>query len=390
MTATINFDEEINRIGSHSMKWDMMETYYGLKPEESLAMWVADMDFKPPQSVTQALQGSIDHGVHGYFGNDNDHHQAIIGWMQKRHQWSVDESWISTVHGLVQATALCVQAYTKPDEGVILFTPVYHAFARIIKANNRDVVESPLVIEDGLYRMDLEALAAQLKGHEKLLILCSPHNPGGRVWRVEELQAVAAFCVEHDLVLVSDEIHHDLVFPGTKHTVMALAAPEIQERLVMLTATTKTFNIAGGLTGNVIISDKALRTKFLQVHAASGTSPNRYGVLMSTAAYQGGEAWLEELLAYLDENRRLLDEGLSTIPGLKSMPMAATYLAWVDFTGTGLSTAQVISKVQKEAKIATNVGAMFGTGGEGYLRFNFACRRALIEEAIERLQKVFA
>jgi len=389
MTTPINFDEHIDRIGTHSMKWDMMETYYGLKPEESLPMWVADMDFKPPQAVTEALQASVDHGVHGYFGVDTDHHQAIIGWMQKRHQWSVDESWISITHGLVQGTALCVQAFTKPDEGVILFTPVYHAFARTIKANGREVIESPLEVQDGIYRMNLDALASQLKGHEKLMILCSPHNPGGRVWSVEELHAVAAFCIEHDLTLVSDEIHHDLVFPGAEHTVMSLAAPEITSRLVMLTATTKTFNIAGGLTGNVIIEDKALRQQFLKAHAASGTSPNRYGVLMSTAAYEQGEEWLEALLVYLDENRRLLDEGLKNIKGLTSMPMASTYLAWVDFRGTGLSSAEVISKVQKEAKIATNVGGMFGSGGEGYLRFNFACRREVVEQAIERLQRVF-
>jgi cystathionine beta-lyase len=389
MTATINFDEQIDRIGTHSIKWDMMETYYGLKPEESLSMWVADMDFRPPQAVSDALQASVDHGVHGYFGVDTDHHQAIIGWMQKRHQWNVEENWISTTQGLVQGTALCVQAFTQPNDGVILFTPVYHAFSRIIKANGRDVVESPLEVQDGIYRMNLEALASQLKGHEKLMILCSPHNPGGRVWSVEELQAVAAFCIKHDLVLVSDEIHHDLVFPNAKHTVMALAAPEIVSRLVMLTATTKTFNIAGGLTGNVIIQDKALRKQFLKTFAASGISDNRYGVLMSTAAYQHGEEWLEELLVYLDGNRRLLDEGLNGIEGLVSMPMASTYLAWVDFRGTGLSSAEVISKVQKEAKIATNVGGMFGLGGEGYLRFNFACRRAVVEQAIERLQKVF-
>ena len=390
MSETINFDEQIDRIGTHSMKWDMMETYYGLKPEDSLSMWVADMDFKPPLAVKEALQGSIDHGVHGYFGEDTEHHQAIIGWMQKRHDWTVDASWISTVHGLVQGTAMCVQAYTKPGEGVILFTPVYHAFARVIKANDRDVVESPLEVQDGIYRMNLQALEAQLKGHEKLMILCSPHNPGGRVWTAEELKAVADFCVKHDLVLVSDEIHHDLVFPGVKHTVMALAAPEITSRLVMLTAATKTFNIAGGLTGNVIIEDKVLRQKFLKIHAASGTSPTRYGVLMATAAYANGEEWLEQLLVYLDGNRRLLDEGLNSIDGLVSMPMQSTYLAWVDFTGTGLSTAEVISKVQKEAKIATNIGAMFGEGGEGYLRFNFACRREIVEQAVERLRKVFA
>ena len=389
MSDAINFDETINRIGSHSMKWDLMESFYGLKPEDSLPMWVADMDFKPPQAVNDVLQDSIGHGVHGYFGDETEHHNAIIQWMEKRHNWTVGPSWVTTTHGLVQATALCVQAFTNMKEGVILFTPVYHAFARTIKTNNRDVVESPLELEDGQYVMNLKKLETQLKGHEKMLILCSPHNPGGRVWSIHELQAVSAFCQKHDLVLVSDEIHHDLVFPGAKHTVMPLAEPAIIPKLVMLTATTKTFNIAGGLTGNVIIQDSDLRAKFMRAYFASGTSQNRYGVLMATAAYQQGETWLDCLLVYLDENRRMFDEAINAMPGLKSMEMSATYLAWVDFRGTGLSTEEVIERVQKQAGIATNHGAMFGKGGEGYLRFNFACRREMVKDAIKRLQSVF-
>jgi len=390
MSTAPNFDEKINRIGTHSLKWDMLESFYGMKPEESLSMWVADMDFKPPQSVNDALQASIDHGIHGYFGDESEHHQAIINWMQTRHQWAVEADWISTVHGLVNGTAMCVQAFTQPNEGVILFTPVYHAFAKIIKANNREVIESPLEIRDGRYEMNLQKLASELKGHEKMMILCSPHNPGGRVWSVEELKQVAEFCQIHNLTLVSDEIHHDLVYPPAKHTVMANAAPEIIPQLVMLTATTKTFNIAGGLSGNVIVQDSALRERFKQTHLASGTSANRYGVLMATAAYQGGAEWLDQLIDYLDGNRRLLDEGVRDIAGLESMPMEATYLAWVNFEKTGLSTQEVIQRVEKQAAIATNYGAMFGQGGEGYLRFNFACQCEVVEQAVERLRRVFS
>ena len=284
--GSVNFDEKINRIGSHSLKWDLLETFYRLDPKDSLAMWVADMDFRPPQSVTQALEAAVEHGIHGYFGDESDHKQAICHWMAKRHQWSIEPDEITTVHGLVQGTALCVQAFTEVNDGVILFTPVYHAFASIIKANGRQVVESPLLLKDGRYEMELEKLSTQLQGHEKMLIMCSPHNPGGRVWSREELSQVADFCVKHDLILVCDEIHHDLVYAPFKHTVMAKAAPICLSRLVMLTATTKTFNIAGGLTGNVIISDGALRQRFLKAHQASGTSCNRFGVLMATAAYQ--------------------------------------------------------------------------------------------------------
>ncbi|MEZ5536570.1 MAG: MalY/PatB family protein [Thiolinea sp.] len=388
----MNFDEIIERRNTHSMKWDLMETFYGVSPDNGLAMWVADMDFRPPPAVNDALQAMVDHGVHGYFGNEGEHKQAICQWMHKRHNWNPAPEAIHTVHGLVNGTALCIQAFTRPGDGIILFTPVYHAFSRVIRANQREVIESPLVNNGGRYELDLEALAGQLTGHETMLIFCSPHNPSGRVWTKAELQAVADFCIEHDLVLVSDEIHHDLVYASARHTAMARLAEQqeaLRKRLVMLTATTKTFNIAGGLTGNVIIEDDNLRAKFAMAHQASGTSPNRFGTMIATAAYQHGEAWLEELIPYLDENRKLLDEGINAIPGLSSMPMESTYLAWVDFSSSGLTQEQIIHKVQNEAGIAVNHGSVFGKGGENFLRFNFATPRSRVEEAVKRLQRVF-
>jgi len=387
----MNFDQVIERHQTHSMKWDMMEALFSLPPDRGLAMWVADMDFKPPQAVNETLQSMVNHGVHGYFGDESEHNQAICNWMKNRHHWDLDNDAITTVHGLVNGTALCVQAFSKPGDGVILFTPVYHAFARTIAANGREVIESPLINNAGRYETDLEALASQLKGHESMVILCSPHNPGGRVWTRDELQAVADFCVEHDLILVSDEIHHDLVYAPAEHTVMARLAQQqeaLSKRLVMLTATTKTFNIAGGLTGNVIIEDETLRAKFAKTHLASGTSPNRFGTMIATAAYQHGAEWLEALVPYLDQNRRLMDEGVNAIPGLSSMVMESTYLSWVDFSGSGLTAKEMIHKVQNEAGIATNHGSMFGKGGENFLRFNFATPRSRVEEAVQRLQQV--
>jgi cystathionine beta-lyase len=388
----MNFDELIERRRTHSMKWDLMETLYGVPADEGLPMWVADMDFRPPQAVNNVLQAMVDHGIHGYFGDEGEHKQAICDWMQQRHNWTLNAEAISTVHGLVSGTALCIQAFSQPGDGIILFTPVYHAFSRVIRANDREVIESPLINKNGRYEMDLAALTSQLKGHETMLILCSPHNPGGRVWTKTELQAVADFCIEHDLTLISDEIHHDLVYAPAEHTVMArLAAQQapLQQRLVTLTATTKTFNIAGGLTGNVIIEDDTLQKTFAKTHFASGTSPNRFGTMIATAAYQQGSEWLDALIPYLDENRRLLDAGINAIPGLSSMAMESTYLAWVDFSGTGLSAEQIIGKVQNEAGIAASHGVTFGKGGETFLRFNFATPRSRVEDAVERLQRVF-
>ena len=224
-----------------------------------------------------------------------------------------------------------------------------------------------------------------------MLIFCSPHNPGGRVWTMDELRGVSDFCKRHNLILVSDEIHHDLVFPGQKHTVMAKAAPDITDRLVMMTATTKTFNIAGCHSGNVIIPDAGLRAKFNQRIMAMGISPNSFGMHMATAAYSAeGAAWVDDLVRYLDGNRRLFDDGIARIPGLRTMPLQATYLAWVDFTDTGMTQAEFIARVEKGARIAANRGASFGAGGESFLRFNLATQRVRVAEAVARLQEAFA
>ncbi len=386
----MNFDELIERRGTHSTKWDMMEGYYGVSADDGLPMWVADMDFRPPNCVQDALEKMTAHGIYGYYGNDAGYKAAIRWWMSERHGWQVEDSWINTTHGLVNGTALCVEAYTAPGDGVVLMTPVYHAFARVIKASGRDVVECALALRDGRYEMDFDAWDAQMTGSEKMLVLCSPHNPGGRVWTRAELEGVAAFARRHDLVLVSDEIHHDLLMPGQSHTPMALV-DGIEDRLVMMSATTKTFNIAGAHTGNVIIADEGLRARFAQKVAALGLSPNSFGLFMAEAAYSpGGAEWVDALCAYLDGNRKLFDEGINAIPGLASMPLEATYLSWVDFSGTGMERDEFIGRVEKQARIAANHGTTFGKGGESFLRFNIATPRVRVAEAVERMQAAFA
>jgi cystathionine beta-lyase len=387
----MDFDEIIDRRGSHCVKWDMMETLYGVAPDDGLAMWVADMDFRPPECVRTALRAMTDHGIYGYFGDDRAYRAAIAWWMETRHGWQVAPDWIFSAHGLVNGTALCVDTWTKPGDGVVLFTPVYHAFARVIRAAGREVVECPMPVEDGRYMLNFDAFDARMTGRERMVILCSPHNPGGRVWTAAELRGVADFAKRHDLILVSDEIHHDLVFPGHRHIPMTLAAPDITDRLVMMTATTKTFNIAGSHIGNVIIPDPALRAAFGARMAALGISPNSFGLFMATAAYSPeGAAWVDALMAYLDGNRRLFDAGVNAIPGLRSMPLEATYLSWVDFAGTGMTPEEFTRRVETDARIAANHGASFGTGGESFLRFNIATPRARVEEAVSRLGAAFA
>ena len=385
------FDEIIDRVGTRCSKWDDMQAAYGVAPGDGISMWVADMDFRPPAGVQRAVEAQAAHGVYGYPGAHRPYLDAIRWWMAERHGWAVEPDWILTVAGLVNGVGLAVDAFTAPGDRVVLMTPVYHAFARVVRAAGREVAEFPLALVDGQYRMDWEAWAGLLTGRERMLILCSPHNPGGRVWSPEELRAVADFCVVHDLILVSDEIHSDLVMPGApRHSVMARVAPDVQDRLVTLNAASKTFNIAGAHIGNAIIADPALRAAMKARMMALGISPGLFGLDMVTAAYSPeGAAWVDRLVAYLDGNRRLFDAAIEAIPGLRSMPLQATYLAWVDFADTGMAPPEFTARVERDARIAANHGATFGPGGESFLRFNLATPRARVAEAAERLRRAF-
>ncbi|MFJ1292361.1 MalY/PatB family protein [Paracoccus yeei] len=386
-----DFDEPIDRLGTLCSKWDDMHKIFGVAPQDGIAMWVADMDFRPPAPVQQAVEAMARHGIYGYPGEHRPYLEAIRWWMQNRHGWTVEPEWILTAHGLVNGTALCVDTFTAPGDAVVLMTPVYHGFARVIRAAGRGVTEFPLVVEDGEYRMDWEGWAGLMTGREKMLVLCSPHNPGGRVWSEAELRQVAEFCAAHDLILVSDEIHHDLVLPGSpRHHVLARLVPEAAPRLVTLTAATKTFNIAGAHIGNLIVADPDLRRRLSQRFMALGISPGLFGLNMVAAAYSpGGAAWMDDLVAYLDGNRQVFDRGIAAIPGLRSMPLQATYLAWVDFAGTGMAPAEIERRIAHDARIAASGGASFGTGGESFMRFNLATTRARVEAAVERMSRAF-
>ncbi|MEC9432589.1 MAG: MalY/PatB family protein [Pseudomonadota bacterium] len=390
MPTDFDFDARIDRRGTHSSKWDKMEALYGVSPVDGIPMWVADMDFAAPPAVQAALRKAVELNVHGYYGDDSDYRAAVANWMKTRHGWEIDTDWLSTTHGLVAGLSHCIRAYTAPGDGIILFTPVYHAFHKIIAANGRRIVQSVMPMVEGRYRMDLDALAASLDGSEKMVVFCSPHNPGGMVWSVEEIRALAQFCEAHDLILVSDEVHHDLVLPGgPKHAVAMVAAPEQADRMVIMAAASKTFNLAGGMTGGVFIPNPELRAKFAAKHATAGASPNSMGMLMSTAAYAEGAEWLDSLLVYLDGNRRLFHDAVQAIPGLSSIWPEATYMSLVDFAGTGMEPAEFQARVEKTARIAANHGDGFGRGGETTMRFNFALPRALVREATERLAGAF-
>ncbi|MEO1109072.1 MAG: MalY/PatB family protein [Pseudomonadota bacterium] len=387
----MSFDDLINRHGTHCAKWDMMEPVYGVPADDGLAMWVADTDFRAPPPVLNKMRELLDHGVFGYVNLDQPYTDAIRWWMRTRHDWAVDADAIFTTTGLVNGVGMCLDTFTKPGDGIVLFTPVYHAFAKVIRNAGREVVECVMRNTDGRYEMDFDAYDEQMTGTEKMVILCSPHNPGGRVWSRDELQAVADFAKRHGLLILSDEIHHDLVFPGYTHIPMQNAAPEITDRLLMLTAPSKTFNIAGLHTGQVIIPDPELRGKFAIRMAALSLAPNSVGQFATAAAYSAeGAAWVDDQVAYIDANRQVFDAAIAGIPGLRSMPLEATYLAWVDFSGTGMERAEFTIRVEQTAKIAVNHGTTFGTGGENFLRFNLGTQRARVEDACARLKEAFS
>lgn len=390
MTTPPNFDEIIDRRGTGCAKWDAMEKLYGVSPDEGLAMWVADMDFRPPQCVLDRGRALLDMGVYGYTTGDGGLYDAVSWWMGERHGWTVAPEAMFTTTGIVNAVALCLETFTAPGDGIVLFTPVYHAFAKTILGADRKVVECQMPLVDGIYTMDFDAWDAQMTGSEKMIILCSPHNPGGRVWTREELEGIAAFAKRHDMLLVSDEIHHDLIMPGQKHIPMALIE-ECKDRLITLAAPSKTFNLAGLHTGCVIIEDDDLRARFAKRKEALRVSSNLFGVEFATAAYSpDGAAWVDALTSYLEGNRKVFDDGINAIPGVTSMPLQATYLSWVDFAGTGMTLDEIKDRVYGTAKIAANEGPAFGTGGESFIRFNIGMPRAKIEEAVERMANAFA
>lgn len=386
-----DFDTLTDRRGTHSSQWDYMETLFGVSPKDGLAMWTADSDYGTAPCIREVVREAADHGVFGYFADYRDYHDAISWWMRTRHGWTTENDWILTTQGLGNAVALCIDVWSEPGDAVVIFSPVYHEFARKITTAGRVVTECPLARVGDRYELDLEDAQSRLTGKEKFIIWCSPQNPSGRIWTVAELRAVADFAARNGLLLVSDEVHHDLTYRGQTFVPMAVAAPDARDRLITATAASKTFNIAGQKTGNLIIADARLRGEMAARLRSLDYVPNSLGLRMVTAAYSlEGAAWADAQMAHLDSVRQIFDAGVNAIPGVRSLPLQSTYLGWVDFSGTGMSAAEILSRVHKVARIAAAPGPQFGAGGESFMRFTLATSHARVAEAVERLQKAFA
>jgi cystathionine beta-lyase len=387
-----DFDRVIDRRGRHASKWENIAKLSGIDAPDALPMWVADMDFAAPPGVTEAVRAMAEHGVYGYYADTGSWAAALADWMRRRHDIDIDPAWVSPTPGVVSGLGLILQATSQPGDEVVVFPPAYHAFRRIILANERRILDAQLLERNGRYVMDLDALRATLTQRTKVVFFCSPHNPGGTVWSPEEIRALAGFCAEHDLLLVSDEIHCDLVFAGAKHTPTLTAAPAIADRLITTVAATKTFNVAGAHVGACFTTNPALKRAIDARVMASGLgSYNSFGMIATEAAWRTGEAWLDALVPYLAANRDLFDRRIeAAAPGARSMRLDATYLAWVDFSGTGLPPDDVAARVKRRARIFASPGPQFGPGGDAWLRFNFATPRRILDEALARLDEAFS
>ena len=384
-----NFDEVIDRKNTDSMKWSAsyLERHFG--SADCVPLWVADMDFRTAQPVIDAVTERAGHGIYGYALAGDEFYEAVIKWQKRRNGWEVKKEWIVFSPGVVPALWHIVRTFCSPGEKVILQSPVYYPFYKVIEDNGCQVINNRLINNGGRYEMNFDELEKQAAdGSVKMMILCSPHNPVGRVWTKEELRRVSEICFANDVLLVSDEIHSDLVFRPNVHTPAASLSEELMMNTITCMAPSKTFNLAGVQVSDVIVPDRRLRRKLAGSLKSAGVMPNVFGLAAQTAAYNEGEEWLEQLLEYLAGNLDFMENFItSELPEVKFRRPEGTYLAWLDFSGYGFTTEELQNRMKNKAGVALDDGYIFGDGGEPCQRINFACPRSVLIKAMERLRK---
>jgi len=376
-----DFDEIIDRLHTKSAKWDEVG-------EDLLPMWVADMDFKSAPEIITALEERARHGVFGYSGGYDVWYETLMQWTKKRYGWELKKEWISTSPGVVPALDMLVRALTEPGDGVIIQTPVYQPFFHVVSRNGRRLLENPLYFDGRKYRMDLDNLQQQIDPRTKLMILCSPHNPVGRVWSPEELAALGEVCLKHGIIVIADEIHSDLIFSGFRHTVFAAISPELEQNCVVCNAPSKTFNIAGIQASSIIIPNKRIRKAYHYVlNTGELGLPNVFAVAALEAAYKWGEPWLEEMLVYVEDNYRFARAFIEQrIPEIKVIEAEGTYLIWLDCRELDLNDEQLDRFIRGKARLVLSPGHIFGSVGSGFQRMNIGCPRSLLEQGLQRLE----
>ena len=389
LSRRYDFDTIVNRKNTGSSKHDVPVRLSG--SESILPLTIGDMDFPLPDEVLDYIRRRVDHGIFGYTDSSKEYFRAIYEWMNHRHQWQPKEEWLIKAPGVVFAMAMAVQAFSQPGDGVLIQDPVYHLFGRIIENNGRKIVNNPLVLQsDGRYYMDLEDFEKKVKEHQiKLFLLCSPHNPVGRVWTKEELEELGKICQREKVIVISDEIHQDFVFKGHTHYVFSELSEELNQQTITCTAPTKSFNLAGLQVSNIFIANPELRRKLDHQIAATGYETlNTLGFAACEGAYKEGGEWFDQLLEYIYGNTMFVKTFLEErIPKIKLMPSDGTYMAWLDVRGLGLSKEEQKNLIIKKADIWLDPGTKFGGSGEGFWRMNVSCSRLFLEEALCRLEK---
>ncbi len=388
----MDFNQIIDRHDTGSVKWDFIERHFGAGAAKLLPMWVSDFDFTCPPVVQQALHQRVDHGIFGYSQRPQAYFDALIAWSAARHQLTVKQEWVCSVEGVVPGLSLLIQMLSQPGDGVVVQGPYYGSFAKVINLNGRRLLENPLREEgDAGYRMDLEQLETLFRAERPpMMILCNPHNPTGRCWSKEELQQLLTLCEKHSVIVISDEIWADLLLPGEMFTSVLHLHEHWHNRVIAATSASKTFGLSSLRISNFLIPDPVLRDVFMRRLDAHGLDVfNALSVRAATAAWQEGGPWLDELLAYLAENRRWFGEqAVAHLPWAKIIPAQGTYLLWIDCRKLNLSDEQLKWVMADVASIAPSMGCGFGPGGSGFIRLNLGCPRAYLEKALEGLKRI--
>lgn len=382
----IDFDEIIDRHGTSCLKYDFAAERG--RPEGVLPFWVADMDFRAPQPVLDELSRRVQHGIFGYTDPKDSYKQVLLDWFHTHHNWSPTAEALVITPGVVFALCTAIRAFTQPGDSVLLQQPVYYPFTESVIDNGRRLINSPLVEKNGHYTIDFTDFEQKIiKGRVKLFLLCSPHNPVGRVWTREELQHIAAICQRHNVLILADEIHHEFIRPGFSHTVLASLSPEIAQGVITCTSPSKTFNLAGLQISNIFIENAALRARFQKEVAAAGYSqPNSLGLFAAQAAYTHGAPWLRELLVYLEKNYTKTKEFLTKeLPAIRLIEPEGTYLLWLDFSAYKLSDEKLDKLITEKAGLWLDSGHIFGSAGTGFQRINIACPWKTLEKGLTQL-----
>ncbi len=381
-----DFDKKVNREHTFSVKYDGRKSYFGTA--DVIPMWVADMDFETPDFIRKAVISRAKQPIYGYSLRSDSYFDSQINWMEMRHGWQVKKEWIFFSPGIVPALNMIIQAFTEPGDKVLVQPPVYHPFFFAIENNHRELVENPLLYTNGRYEMDFDDLEGKLSRKVKLLLLSNPHNPVGRTWTPTELIRLAKLCVKYRVLVVSDEIHCDLVLPGFRHTPLAMLSPEIAGLCITCVAPSKTFNLAGLATSSVIIQNTNMHRVFGEfLEKLRVTMGNLFGTVASVAAYTNGAGWLDQLLAYLVGNVSFVQDYLEhNIPDVRLVQPQATYLLWLDFNDLKMEPDRLQEFLIKKAGVGFNDGRTFGTGGKGFHRMNVACPKKLVEEALGKIK----